>query len=346
MWRVAALCVTAAGCSPGFHEVYSDLGPADGGVNGFEPVAELGDADVQAGALRAVWGSGQGDVHIAGDNGVIFDWTGTKWQEDVGTRGVDYFGVWGTAPDDVWVVGTFRVSHHGLIMHKTAPGWAELGEVGFGLHGVWGVDDNRWAVGENGAVYGGASATPFAMGIQFDPNSAVPKMMYSPLMYGISGNSATSILVAADVDSYWYYDGTWHLYTDPVDRTRAFRASFGLPSATPQIYIGANYYGLWYFQGKNDPITGMPLPVLQFNEEKDAPGNENRFVWGIWGPSLDKVIAVGDGGRIMTFDRNKGELKIFPSPTMANLYGIWGTSLDDVWIVGDGSLVLHGRLRF
>ena len=86
--------------------------------------------------------------------------------------------------------------------------------------------------------------------------------------------------------------------------------------------------------------------VSQLNEEKDQPQNFNRWIWGIWGPSADKIICVGDGGRIMTFDRITNNLTIRPSPTTKSLYAIGGTSLDDIWIVGEGQLVLHGHLSF
>jgi hypothetical protein len=114
---------------------------------------------------------------------------------------------------------------------------------------------------------------------------------------------------------------------------------WGFPGPTADIYQGANYYGLWHFTGSSDP-------VLQLNEEKDQPQNVNRWIWGIWGPSADKVIAVGDAGRIMTYDKTSGKVTIQPSPTGKNLYAIGGTSLDDIWIVGEEQLVLHGHLAF
>jgi hypothetical protein len=337
--RLLLLALALAGCGKGFHVVVGDMGPGDAGQNGFAPVAELVDAGAP-GALRAVWGSAAGpDVHIAGDDGVLFDWDGAKWTDTRVGKGVDFSGLWGAAPDDIWAVGTFRSTSKGLMMHRTQVGWIEFGQTTFGLKSVWGVGNYRYAVGLSGAIYGGSADAPFAMGLQQSRNMLVPDSMFAPILWSVSGNSASAVMVAADLDTYFFFDTAWHQYTDPVDRTRTFRTVWGAPDTGLRLYLGANYFGIWYFTGKQNP-------VLQLNEERDAPGNDGKYIWSIWGPSADKVICVGDEGRIMTFDAATGAVKTQPSPTSANLYGVWGRSLEDVWIVGDGGLILHGRLVF
>jgi hypothetical protein len=85
---------------------------------------------------------------------------------------------------------------------------------------------------------------------------------------------------------------------------------------------------------------------VQVNEEKDVPQKLERSIWSIWGPNGDKIIAVGDAGRIMTYDKATQKVTIVPAPTGRNLYAVWGTSLDDVWIAGEGQLLLRGALKF
>jgi len=58
------------------------------------------------------------------------------------------------------------------------------------------------------------------------------------------------------------------------------------------------------------------------------------------------VVAVGDEGRIMTYDEATQQLRVRNSPTTRALYGVWASSFDDVWIVGEGGLILRGRLEF
>jgi hypothetical protein len=148
-----------------------------------------------------------------------------------------------------------------------------------------------------------------------------------------------SIMIAGDVDSTFFFDTRWHAFEDPVVRTRAFRAMWGAPGSAISLYEGANYYGLWHFTSARDP-------VIQLNEEQDAPEKFDRSIRSIWGPDDQHIVAVGDAGRIMTYDATTEQVSVRASPTTRSLYGVWGSSLDDVWIVGEGGLVLRGRVSF
>jgi hypothetical protein len=253
--------------------------------------------------------------------------------------GVDLASVWGASAREVYAVGTVKNTNRGMIFRKTTDIWVEFGTAPHGLRAVWGVGDTRYAGGNDGALYSGPSAAPFSTGVQVEKAPNVPDTLFAPIIHSIGGNNAQAVMLAGDIDTTFFFDGTWHTYLDPIDRTRAFRAIFGAPGPSLEIYEGANYFGLWRF-------TGSQNGVIQLNEEKDLPQNVDRSIWSIWGPNTDKIIAVGDGGRIMTFDKASQKVTIIPSPTGRNLYGVWGSSLDDVWIVGEGNIVLRGPLRF
>jgi len=253
--------------------------------------------------------------------------------------GNDLYGIWGAAADDLWTVGTNRVTKGGVLFHKTSDTWVQYGTTKYGLRSVWGTGDQRYAVGLSGAVYNGSAAAPFATGMQIDPNPTIPATPDAPILYSVSGNHAMAVMLAGDVDSTFFFDTRWHAYTDPVDRTRAFHAMWGAPGDSVSIYQGANYFGLWHF-------TSASEPVYMLNEEKDQPENFGRGIWSIWGLEDQHIVAVGDQGRIMTYDGVTQEVKVRASPTTLSLYGVWGSSFDDIWIVGDGGLVLRGRIRF
>jgi hypothetical protein len=334
----------AAGCG-GFREGPSDAGAdvvtTDGAVDG--PAPDAGDSFTivhdapDGGALRAVWGSGADDVFAVGEDGAAFEWTGGQTLETHLGDGMNMYGVWGTGPQDVFAVGAVADRDAAVIMHKSSVGWIEITtSYPHAMRGVWGAGTQVFAVGYDGVILSGRS---FAAGMQASPNPDIPQTTYGPMLYAVSGTSPDNVMVAADVDTTLYYDGTqWHEYADPTDRTRTYRSVFGAPGAGMDFYWGANYYGLWHFTGKANP-------VLQLNEERDQPQNFSRYIWGIWGPTNDRVVCVGDGGRIMTFDSING-IRILDSPTGRNLYGVWGTSFDDLWIVGEGQIVLHGSVRF
>lgn len=64
------------------------------------------DHDTQATEdLRAVWGSSKNDVFAVGNAGVIQHYDGTAWTTmDSGMSDDEFFGVWGTGPDNVYAV--------------------------------------------------------------------------------------------------------------------------------------------------------------------------------------------------------------------------------------------------
>jgi hypothetical protein len=332
---VAVLWIACAGCGGGFHPL--DLGTDGGTSTDAATLWSTVQDEPDGGALRAVWGSAPDDVHIVGDDGAIRDFDGTQWYAVQLGSGNQMSGVWGQSKNDVWAAGTIAVNGRGVLFHKTTDKWIQFGTTPLGLKSVWGIADQRWAVGVQGGIFSGDVNMPFATGVQAQPNPDVPPTLDAPINWQIAGNSLTSVMIAADVDTTFFWDGAmWHTYVDPVDRTRAFRSMFGLPSTSTDLWYGANYFGIWHF-------TGATNPVVQYHEEKDRPEDVARSIWSIWGDGA-RLIAVGDEGRIMIVDMQSMGVSTLPSPTPRSLYGVWGSSFADVYIVGEGGLILHGAV--
>jgi hypothetical protein len=335
--RLFFLVALACGCG-GFHSVDDAGAPLDmsGPASAFTIVQELPDA----GSLNAIWGSSANDVHAVGDNGMIYDYDGTTWTSVVGITGAKMGGVWGSGPTDIFAVGTLAAGATGLVEHNDGTGWIQQTELPQGLVSIWGSADIRWATGLNGQIYKMTAARSWYPLITISQNPYIAASMFSPILYSIWVNNANMILVAADVDTTVNFIGSsmWVPLYDPVDRTRTYRSVWGPPSVDPIMYLGANYFGVWWFMGKDNAF-------LLINEERN-PGDENHFVWGTYGFASDRVIFVGDQGRIMTFDGGPNGVKMVQSPTVKTLSAVWASSPDDVWIVGDDALILHGAITF
>lgn len=338
---LACVSLKQAPADAGAGDAGADVGVDAGPDTGFTIVHQ----NPEAGAYRTVFVGSAELVYIAGDNGALIERKneGDGWTDVVLGSGVDVGGVWASGPGEALAVATTRNTNNGPIFRRMANGrWIQIGVAPHGLRSVWGTGNMRYVGGNDGVIYSGPANDPLGGGVQISAPDEVAKTLFAPIIFSIGGNDEKRVMAAADVDTTAFFDTTWRTYADPIDRTRSFRAIWGpsgLPPGEIDIYQGANYYGLWHF-------TGSQNPVSQLNEEKDKPINSNRWIWGIWGPNRDKIICVGDGGRIMTWDKESGLLKIQPSPTGKNLYAIGGTSLDDIWIVGEEQLILHGQLRF
>lgn len=72
--------------------------------------------------LFDIWGSGPDDIYVVGRPGVLLHWNGTAWAlQPLGTSET-LTAVWGTGPNDVYVVG-----HKGLVYHYNGSGWSQMG---------------------------------------------------------------------------------------------------------------------------------------------------------------------------------------------------------------------------
>jgi hypothetical protein len=310
-------------------------------AGGFTVVAHTPDG----GSLSDIFGFAPNDIHAVGENGAILDYDGNTWNSLAGTTGALMTKVWGPAPNDVYAVGVLAADARGILMHYDGKGWIEEREFDDGLAAVWGTKDFVLIGGLNGKIYKKTPTRDWYLLVTLEKNPNVtgdpsvhPDDRYMPVVDAIWGNDATHMAVACDLDTTVFYrdPSQWVPEYDPVNRKRRFRKVWGPPANNYNFFFGANYFGIWLVTGD----IGMSYSV---HEEVDTPERENQFVWGIWGPSSDRVIFVGDAGRIMTLDNN-GNVTTQPSPTQVGLSAVWGSGPDDVWIVGDEMTILHGKL--
>lgn len=96
--------------------------------------------------LNAVWAASAQDAWVSSQMGELFHWDGTRFgPSTVGTA--DLYGVWGTAPNDVWAVGSGSTA-----LHYNGVAWSSVGvnqSNAANLRAVWGPNAATvYAVGE------------------------------------------------------------------------------------------------------------------------------------------------------------------------------------------------------
>lgn len=96
-----------------------------------------------------VWGSGPGDVWVVGWNGEIVHWDGAAWSSVPSGTDQRLTDAWGSGPDDVWAVGDA-----GTILHWNGLAWSPVPSgTTLRLWGVWGSGpDDVWAAGVLGTI--------------------------------------------------------------------------------------------------------------------------------------------------------------------------------------------------
>jgi hypothetical protein len=334
--RRAEVETTPDASAPEEASVASDVHPVD------LPLAAPDDPDLPKVTYRAVTAVAPDRVFIVGDE-TILEFLGTKWRY-IPVGGVELHGVWADA-DDAWAVGFRKNTNTGVIMWRQKSTWVEFETVPHGLRAIYGSGQFRMATGNDGAVYYGTLPQPFLNGRQLDRPPDIPETLLSPILYGVAGNSPSKIAVAGGVGSLYRYlgDEDWAGAIDSTDRSRAYRCVFAAPGDKLDTIVGANYYGLWHYRGAYD-VEGNRLPMSKLFEDRDSITASEQSITSIWGPSIERFIAVGTAGRFIDFEYAKGP-KILTTPAGSrDLYGVSATSFDDVWVVGADGLILHGAV--
>ncbi|MGM0555257.1 MAG: hypothetical protein ACQEVA_02665 [Myxococcota bacterium] len=102
-------------------------------------------------AFYKVWGTGNDNIYIVGQNGAVLRWDGSSFTELGLGVSVDLISLWGTGPDDITVVGG---RGNGVVAHWDGTQWRSKSLApNPGLNGVW-MDEpgEAWAVGVAGTA--------------------------------------------------------------------------------------------------------------------------------------------------------------------------------------------------
>src|SRR5215475_7396375 len=97
----------------------------------------------------AVWGAGK-NLYVLGAGVIYHSGDGSTWTGSRILNSPTLRGIWGSGPNDVWVVGD-----RGSILHSVDNGgsWLEIsGRTQAAMTGVWGVGSNVYAVGAGGTI--------------------------------------------------------------------------------------------------------------------------------------------------------------------------------------------------
>jgi len=176
-------------------DVWTVGGDATGGVAtilhdtgaGFEPITVPELQRPGVDVFFKVWGSGPDDIYIVGQNGAVLHWDGTALEELFVGVSQDLIGVWGDGPDQVVLVGGRR---NGAAAIWDGTTWTnpDLGRYP-GINGVWVAENTAWVVGDNGA----------AGTIDLITGEALITLVDTPIgIHAVTGTASTLTAVGGD----------------------------------------------------------------------------------------------------------------------------------------------------
>ncbi len=235
------------------------------------------DEDNQA-PIFAIWGSGAGDVRLAGQsfampvpgtedfisvNGLTRETLpggGSEWRGSLGTATVQ--GLWGSAADDVWAVADNSTNvkwQLGLTLHGTeAPGaddleWTEVdSRSSVRLRSVWGSSPNDiWAVGDIGTIRHVTSADAKQWQVVASPTRE--------RLHAVWGSATDDVWAVGEAGTILHYDGkawTKTIAAFPLGKKPTLYGVWG--SGRNDVWIVGNGIALHYTGGAIVDAGGAP----------------------------------------------------------------------------------------
>ena len=104
-------------------------------------------------------------------------------------------------------MATQKNTNKGPIFRRGNGVWAQIGTAPHGLRTVWGIDQMRYAGGNDGVIYSGPPIDPLRNGYQQSLPPNVTDTLFAPIIYSIGGNSTKAVMAAADFDITLFFDG-------------------------------------------------------------------------------------------------------------------------------------------
>jgi hypothetical protein len=265
-----------------------------------------------------VWGSGPNDIYVVGQAGRLVHSVGDgKWTTQSTGTSAHLTGIWGSSGTDVYVAVNAN-----FILHSTGNGtWQHQDyTTGTTFDDIWGSGPNDIYVVGAGVVHGtgeGKWITP-------------PQNSGSGTTFAIWGSSGTDLYVARDGSgdqtiSHSTGDGTWKAQTTPA-------------GPKMQAIWGADASHI-YAAGGNTLLFSSGNGV--WTQQLTLPGTE--YFGGLWGLSATEVYACTSAGHLYRSDGQAWSEPQLYDPVSTNplCYDIWGTAEDNLYLA-TGRGIFHG----
>ena len=259
-----------------------------------------------------------GDAPPAATDGFATGTSGRNWRYNEGSDSwipqvqLDcgsclLWGVWGTAANDVFAVGSAS-----SIRHYNGTSWETQTPEGITTaRAVWGTASNNvFIVGQGGTYierFDGSSWSSMTSGLS------------AGSLYGVSGTSSSDVFaVGWDLSAgvILHYDGgSWSPMTHSADVTLD---------------------GVWAAAPDDVFVVGDGGTILHYNGSgwSTMTSGTTENLNDVWGTASDDVYAVGENGTIRHYNGSSWSAMAGVPATTSAFTGIWGTSSTDLFVVG------------
>ncbi|AKU93659.1 Type IV fimbrial biogenesis protein PilY1 [Labilithrix luteola] len=263
--------------------------------------------------LNGIWGSGPNDVWIVGSPSTSIHWDGSHFARVAVDKRRSLLGVWGSDNGDVWSFGTSQTLWHTRGVEDGSAEWTSSS-------GKTGINPQGYPTPIL-AMWGASTTDVWAVGASLRASNGVtplPSVLHCDGWRDGEPNWTAS--PTSDDDS-------------PVVEPITFNA-----------ICGAERSGVWIV-GEGGKTRYTERWQAEATRWTHVNSNSSRTLYAAWCSPAGEVWAAGEGGTIHRFVRGDGgdaySESASATPTTVSLRALWGTSANDIWAVGDEATVLH-----
>jgi len=260
-------------------------------------------------ALNAVSGSAPDNVWIVGTKGFVARFNGTDWEDHRIDTLLPLYSVWTSGPTDVWVANTGKT-----LFHWDGTKWEEST-----LEGA--ADDSRAVL----ALVGSGPENVLAL--------TESSYAFGTECPGMGPLGCPKIYRRSRIEG----ELSWRLASDPAYTCPNLLDNFSCVDLS----------ALWVDPSGDPWAVGAAGRAVRPRGPATPPAIQGGLdetyaiatLQGISGSSSDDAWAVGATGTIRHF--TGGAWKAVSSPTSAHLRAVWSRSANEAWAVGDQGVILR-----
>lgn len=258
-------------------------------------------------SLNGVWGSGPNDVWIVGSPDTLIHWDGSALSTTTAGTKHTFFGVWGSGANDVWTYSTGDAVWHTNGFHDGNAGWSSLATDP--------PTSPTWT-GTVRAMWGTSASDVWAVGPWLD-NVSQPTVWHSDGWH----DGALAWVAAPMTDNRPDLPGSF-----------SFNAIWG--DANSKLWIVGSGGKTRYSDGwKAESTTFTPIN-----------SGTSLDLHAVWGAGHEEIWAGGAGGVMRRFvEQEDGSYLASPVdfPSVATIRALYGFGPHDIWAAGAGGMLAH-----
>jgi hypothetical protein len=312
----------------------------DGGLDGGEDACDLStepgfDGGVGipwSGAILPnffdIWGTAPDNLYAVGSSGLVMHWDGSSWTQETVPAVGDLLGIWGSAADDIFAVG-----QGGAILHFDGTAWTQqqtpLGDGGIPLvPDLHGVSGG--ARGDAWAVGLDATVMHTTDGVTWTKVTVPTQETLNGIWIAPGGGGGVAV---GNLGTILEYDGSGWTRRRISGLTAHLKGAWGWNTSNVFVVglngtLVSNQGGTWQ---RLNPETKQPRDIECQQGPAPWPNVYLRDAWGGGG----RLFLVGWSGTIMIGENN---IATVYQVTENRLEAIWGTLVIDTPGQGDGGI--------